>query len=53
MITGTVPKRAKREVLHDVVADAAKAMAQEFTGSPATSQHVIVHNSTAHGRGFL
>ena len=27
MITGTVPKRAKRESLHDVVVDAAKAMA--------------------------
>ena len=40
MITGTVPKRAKRESLHDVVVDAAKAMAQTFTGSPATSQHV-------------
>ena len=47
MITGTVPKRAKRESLHDVVVDAAKAMAQAFTGSPATSQPVIVHNSSA------
>ena len=47
MITGTVPKRAKRESLHDVVVDAAKAMAQAFTGSPSTSQHVAVHNSSA------
>ena len=33
MITGTMPKRAKRESMHDVVVDAAKAVAQAFTGS--------------------
>ena len=36
MITGTMPKRAKRESMHDVIVDAAKAVAQAFTGS--TSQ---------------
>jgi len=34
-------------LLHDVVVDAAKAMAQAFTGSPATSQPIIVHNLSA------
>ena len=33
MITGTMPKHAKRESMHDVVVDAAKAVAQAFTGS--------------------
>ena len=36
MITGTIPKRARRESMHDAVVDAAKAVAQVFTGS--TSQ---------------
>ena len=46
MITGTVPKHANRESLH-VVVDATKAMARAITGSPATSQYVIVHNPSA------
>lgn len=33
MITGTIPKCARRESMHDVVVDAAKAMAQVFMGS--------------------
>ena len=36
MITGTIPKRARRESMHDAVVDAAKAVAKVFTGS--TSQ---------------
>ena len=31
--TGTMPKRAKRESMHDVVVDAAKAVAEVFTRS--------------------
>ena len=39
MITGTIPKRSKRESMHDVVVDAAKAVhvAQAFTGSTQSS----------------
>ena len=31
MVTGTVPQCARRESMHDVVIDAAKAVAQVFT----------------------
>ena len=53
MITGTMPKRAKQESLHDVVVDAAKAVAQVFTGStsqcssPTDTTQCTVATSTA------
>ena len=40
MFTAPISKHAKHESLHDAVVDAAKVVAQAFTGSPATSQHV-------------
>ena len=39
MFTGTVPKRAKRELMHDVVVNGTKVVAQVFTGSTTQCSH--------------
>ena len=42
MLTGTVPKRVKRESMHDVVVNGTKVVAQVFTGSTSQCSHILL-----------